>query len=91
FELGQLKQYLERHDGEPRRAVYIRRRVSLSRADAWQRLTGPDGVELDSITGTVLDRTPPWQFAAVSLDPPDGLLRLTIDPTHTDPDLRDVS
>lgn len=89
FELRQLQHYLERHDGEARRAVYIRRRVPLPREAAWERLT--EGLDLAALAHDVVDRTPPWQFAAVSRDPPDGLLRLTIDPTHDDPDARDVS
>ena len=89
FELHQLKHYLERHAGEPRRAAYIRRRVSLSRRDAWTRLMAE--VDLDPVVEDVFDRTPPWQLAAVTRDPSDGLLRLTVDPTHGDPDLRDVT
>lgn len=91
FELAQLKHYLEHHAGAPRRAVFLRRRVSLERAEAWARLTGPDGVDLDGLARSVVDHTPPWQFAAVVDDPTDGLLRLTVDPTHTDPGLRDVT
>lgn len=89
FELRQLKHYLERHAGEPRRAAYIRRRVPLSRPDAWARLT--TGLDLEGVIDIVFDRTPPWQLAAVSREPSDGLIRLTVDPTHTDPGLRDVT
>lgn len=90
FELRQLKEYLERHEGQDRRAVFHRVRVSLSRQDAWDRLTGPDGLA-DSVQGEVFDRTPPWQLAAVAVEPVDGLLRLTVDPSHDEPDARDVS
>ena len=91
FELAQLKHYLEHHRGATRRAAFLRRRVSLERAEAWERLTGDGGVDLDHLARRVVDLTPPWQFAAVVDDPPGGLLRLTVDPTHTDPDLRDVT
>lgn len=91
FELLSLKHYLERHEGEDRAATYIRRRVDLSREAAWDRLTGPAGVELDALCSRVLDHTPPWQFAGVAADPADGLIRLTIDPAHGDPHLRDVT
>lgn len=91
FELASLKHYLERHEGERRAATYIRRRVSLEREAAWRRLTDEAGGELDGVAARVVDRSPPWQLAAVVTDPADGLMRLTIDPTHTDPALRDVT
>lgn len=91
FELAQLKHYLERHEGEERHASFLRRRVSLAREEAWERLMGPGGVSLEAVVARVVDRSPPWQVAAVTRDPADGLLRLTIDPTHSDPGLRDVS
>lgn len=82
FELLQLRHYLERHEGEDRRARYIRRRVSLPRAEVWGRLmeSGRPALPLD--TGAVLDRTEGWQFAAVTGEPADGLVRVTVDPTH---------
>jgi uncharacterized protein YndB with AHSA1/START domain len=89
FELRQLKHYLERHADEDRRAAYIRRRVSLERSEAWRRLT--DGLDVDHLAAEVVDRSPPWQLAAVAGEPADGLIRLTIDPTHHDPSLRDVT
>lgn len=91
FELQQLKHYLERHAGKRRHAVFLRRRVPLERGEAWARLNGPGGVFMAEIQGAVLDHSPPWQFAAVLDDPQGGLLRVTVDPTHTDPDRRDVS
>ncbi len=90
FELRQLKHYLERHDGEDRRAAFLRRRVTLPREEAWARLMGSDGV-LDAMEGQVFDRTPPWQLAAVTAQPSDGLLRFTVDPSHDEPGARDVS
>ncbi len=89
FELRQLRHYLERHADEDRRAAYIRRRVGLERAVAWDRLTGE--LDVDAVAAEVFDRSPPWQLAAVAHRPGDGLIRLTIDPTHHDPSLRDVT
>ena len=43
FELLQLRHYLERHDGENRRARFVRRRVSLPRAEVWARLVVESG------------------------------------------------
>lgn len=90
FELHQLRHYLERHDGEDRKAAYLRRRVDLSRQEAWDRLVAP-GSGLETLAGRVLDRTPPWQLALVSREPPDSLIRLTVDPSHDEPEARDVS
>jgi len=90
FELRQLKHYLERHAGQDRRAAYLRRRVELSRDEAWRRLTGPEGV-VDEVTGEIFDRSPGWQLAAVGAEPGDAMLRVTIDPSHDEPAFRDVS
>lgn len=90
FELQQLKHYLERHDGRDRRAAYARRRVGIPRQEAWDRLTSP-GSGIETLAGRVFDRTPPWQLALITMEPRDGMLRLTVDPAHDDPDARDVS
>jgi uncharacterized protein YndB with AHSA1/START domain len=90
FELAQLKHYLERHDGLDRRAAFLRRRIMLTREEAWARLTGPEGVTA-SAHGDVVDHTPPWQLALVTAEPRDGLVRFTVDPSHDEPDARDVS
>jgi uncharacterized protein YndB with AHSA1/START domain len=89
FELRQLRHYLERHAGQDRRAAYIRRRVTLDRPEAWRRLM--DGLDVNALAAEVLDRSPPWQLAAVTHRPADGMIRLTIDPTHHDPSVRDVT
>lgn len=90
FELRQLKHYLERHEGEDRKAAFLRRRVGLSREDAWDRLTSP-GSGVETLAGSVFDRTPPWQLALVCREPADSLVRLTVDPSHDEPEARDVS
>ncbi len=42
FELRSLKHYLERHVGEPRHVVYLRRRTPVSNQEAWARLSGEE-------------------------------------------------
>ena len=90
FELRQLKHYLERHDGQDRTAAFLRRRVGLPRREAWDRLTAP-GSGVETLAGSVFDRSPPWQVALVCREPPDSLVRLTVDPAHDEPGARDVS
>ncbi len=90
FELRQLAHYLERHESEDRRAAFLRRRVALSRDEAWARLVGERGV-VDEVSGELFDRAPGWQLAYVGAEPGDALLRLSIDPSHDEPELRDVS
>lgn len=91
FELQQLRHYLERHAGERRHVRYIRRRVRLSREEAWNRLMDADRSTVEAITARVIDESPPWQYVAITSEPVDGMVRLTIDPTHHDPDRRDVT
>lgn len=42
--LWNLKHYLERHRGTPRRMVWDRRKIGLPKAQAWDRLFGSDGL-----------------------------------------------
>lgn len=44
YELRALKHYLERHEGQDRRALLLRRRVRLPREEVWSRLTGAGGL-----------------------------------------------
>ncbi len=44
FELRSLRHYLEHHRGKKRHAVWARKKISLSREDAWNRLLGPEGL-----------------------------------------------
>ena len=79
FELRSLKHYLERHDGESRHVVYLRRRVPLSPADAWARLAdGELGRWLDA--GESFDRRPASQYAAIVSDPADAMFRVSVEP-----------
>ncbi len=44
FMLVNLRHYLERHAGTPRRVAWPRRKVSVSREEAYRRLTAPGGL-----------------------------------------------
>lgn len=87
FELRSLKHYLERHAGERRGVVYVRRRIDMPREAAWSRLLEAADEEL---TGTVFDEESGRQKAFVLAEPADGLARLNIEGTPGSPALRDV-
>ncbi|MDX1567903.1 MAG: hypothetical protein R3223_08890, partial [Longimicrobiales bacterium] len=89
FELRQLKHYLERHDGKNRRSAFIRRRIAAPRPEAWQRLTR--GMDFETGITEIFDRSPPGQLAGITDNPPEGMIRFSVDPTHTDPSRRDVT
>ena len=91
FELASLKHYLERHAGEERGVVYVRRRVTLPAGEAWERLVGPDGLDARWLEGRRFDDEPPVQVAAVVDDPADAVLRVSIEPTHEGGGARDVT
>lgn len=91
FELRSLKLYLEHHADRDREVLYVRRRVPLSREDAWARLTGPEGVGRKWFDGDVLDDDPPRQYAAVVTNPPNALVRISTEPCMTAPDAYDVN
>ncbi len=44
FELGSLRQYLEKHAGRDRAHAWARCAVGLPMDEAWRRLTGPEGI-----------------------------------------------
>lgn len=89
FELASLRHYLERHPGEEREVVYLRRRVPLSRSEAWDRLFRSVGSR--PLGGEPFVEEAPWQYAAVVDDPPEGLLRLTVEPCVTGEDALDAT
>jgi uncharacterized protein YndB with AHSA1/START domain len=91
FELRSLKHYLERHAGEPRHVVYIRRRVPLSNQQAWARLIGERQLVPWLMGGQVFDRQPGSQHAAIVNDPADALFRASIEPGGPGADQRDVT
>lgn len=87
FLLLQLRQYLQHHDGRPRRVLSVRHRVDVPREEAWERIR--ESQDLGLPTDRVLDRCEPWQLAATA--PAAGLYRLAIDPVRDDPGCREVS
>lgn len=91
WELGALKRYLEQHDGEDRRVVYLRRRTGLQREAAWSRLTGPEGLGPDLLGGEPTDVDPPRQWAGELATPAGAYGRVSIEPSMAEPDARDAT
>jgi uncharacterized protein YndB with AHSA1/START domain len=91
FELRSLKHYLERHAGEPRHVVYLRRRIPNSSQDAWARLMSEPNLGPWLTGGVVFDRKPGIQHAAVVNDPADALFRVSVEPGGPGTDQRDVT
>lgn len=91
FELASLKQYLERHAGEERDVVYLRRRTPTDAAEAWARLFGPDGLGERPYGGDVFDDTKNRQHAATLEELDGALLRVSMEPSMAGPDVRDVT
>ena len=80
FELRSLKEYLERHRGEDREVVHLRRRVSLSPEEIWSRIAAPGALGGRPLGAEPFLETPPRQWAAI-VDTLDGaLLRAGSDP-----------
>jgi uncharacterized protein YndB with AHSA1/START domain len=92
-ELRSLRHYLERHDGEDRRVVYVRRRVTLPAAEAWSRLMGDDGLDARWRRGDVVADEPGRVLATLPAEVPGALLRASIEPCNMQPgeDARDVT
>lgn len=91
FELGSLKHYLERHPGESRSVIYLRRRVHMTEADVWERLFGTGGIDQRALGGHAMDVVPPTQYSAIVDAPSDAMLRISAEPCLGEPDLRDVT
>lgn len=91
FELESLKQYLERHDGEDRDVLYLRRRTPIGAGEAWARVFGPDGLGARPYGGQVFDDTEGRQYAAILAEPDGALLRISMEPCASDVDARDVT
>jgi uncharacterized protein YndB with AHSA1/START domain len=89
YELASLKHYLERHAGEDRAVVYLRRRVPQSREDAWARVFGSGGFGDGFPVGHPFDVDPPVQYAAILDEPKDAMLRISMEPCYVD--ARDVT
>jgi uncharacterized protein YndB with AHSA1/START domain len=90
FELRSLKHYLERHAGEPRHVVYLRRRIPLSSEEAWERLSGDRALAPWLTSGEVFDRRPGSQHASVVNDPPDALFRVSVESAAPGTDQREI-
>ncbi|HEX2248881.1 MAG TPA: SRPBCC domain-containing protein [Gemmatimonadales bacterium] len=80
FELRSLKHYLERHPGEPRHVVYLRRRIPISNDEAWSRLLSEHELSPWLASGDVFDHRPAAQLAAIVDDPKDALFRVSVEP-----------
>ena len=90
FELRSLKHYLERHAGESRQVVYLRRRIPITSQHAWARLIGDRSFAPWVAGGEVFDRQAGVQHAAVVNDPGDALFRVSIEPGGPGADQREV-
>jgi uncharacterized protein YndB with AHSA1/START domain len=89
-----LKHYLERHRGTPRRMVWDRRKISIAKDEAWPVLFGPDGLASLSLpavegaaatlwsgqAGTVAMTAPPIHLALHCPGLNDALLFVELEP-----------
>jgi len=91
-----LRQYLERHPGEPRTLAYFRHPVvPLERAEAWRRMLTAFGLPLDAAAGDRYSATaqsgdrfegvievcaPPGNFTATVENMSDAVLMIEIEP-----------
>jgi len=91
FELRSLKHYLERHRGEDRGVVYVRRRVAATPATAWARLWAPDGISRHLPDGDRFLDEPPHLLALHVPELGDGLLRVTPEVCTRGAEYRDVT
>jgi hypothetical protein len=90
FELRSLKHYLERHPGEPRYVVYLRRRTPVSKEEGWARLLGERDLAPWLTGGQLFDRRPLSQVCAVVRDPADALFRLSVEPGGPGAEQREI-
>lgn len=79
FELRSLKHYLERHVGELRHVLYLRRRVPLARDEIWSRLRESE-LNRWLTAGEPFDNRPASQYAAIVNDPEDAMFRVSVEP-----------
>ncbi|HXY29561.1 MAG TPA: SRPBCC domain-containing protein [Gemmatimonadaceae bacterium] len=88
--LFNLRHYLERHAGTPRRIVSARRAARERREETWNRLFGPTGLGLDRETSSDL-----WSGALVTIRIGDSSPMLAIrhasPPTHAWGVIRDLN
>lgn len=91
FELRSLKEYLERHAGEDRDVVYLRRRTPVDAAEAWTRIFSTDGLGPRPFEGEVFDAHEGRQYAVVGDELGGALFRVSMEPCAADEDMRDVT
>ena len=58
--LWNLKVYVERHAGTPRRMVWDRRKIAVDKADAWNLLLGDGGLAATTLPATADERVVLW-------------------------------
>lgn len=80
FELRSLKEYLQRHRGQDREVVYLRRRVSLSPEEIWTRMAAPGALGGRPLGAEPFLETPPRQWGAIVETLGGALLRAGSDP-----------
>ncbi len=90
YELVSLKYYLERHLGQDRQVVYLRRRVKLTDREAWDRLFGPGGLSERPLDSRPFVEAPPVQYAG-HVDARNALVRVGTEPCMGKTDFRDVT
>lgn len=92
--LWNLKHYLERHRGTPRRMVWERRRIGVPKPEAWERLFGAGGLVAGSLPveeggrvrlwsgheGTVQMSNPPIHVGGVVAALNDAALLIELEP-----------
>lgn len=92
--LFNLKHYLERHPGTPRRMVWERRKISIPKGEAWPLLFGPGGLVSTSLPASaggaarlwsghaavVTMSTPPIHLACRCEELNDALLLVELEP-----------
>jgi uncharacterized protein YndB with AHSA1/START domain len=80
FELRSLKEYLERHRGEDREVVYLRRRVALSLEEIWSRMATPGALGAKPLGADPFLELPPRQWGAIVEKLDGALMRAGSDP-----------
>ncbi|MGH7557642.1 MAG: hypothetical protein ACREMD_07675 [Gemmatimonadota bacterium] len=85
-----LKRYLERHAGQDRQVVYLRRRVPLGDREAWDRLFGPGGLPERPLDSRPFIEAAPVQYAG-HVDERNALVRVGTEPCMGQADVRDVT
>jgi uncharacterized protein YndB with AHSA1/START domain len=86
YVLACLGRYLERHAGEDRAVLFLRRKVVLPREEVWARLADADGgVRADLLRGRTVDGSTTLQRVLVTERPAGGLLRVSAEPSYGAP------